>query len=232
MAKTKKSSKLDLETPVEKLDKKTIGMVINEISVSYGLPINDLNTIAIRNMLQEEYKGMPVGRLKAAFRKHQAGKFLVSEKPYQSVSAFFVGRVLNAFQEYRAKNTPSPASLPEIGTLTQEEEKEERKQSYLHVKKTFLTNNKSFPEIMLANWEDAYKYMLEEGMLEEMSLEAKKKFADRVRESIVEDLQNRRDGERSLQFEIKVRAATTPDTIRMECIRRIVKQWFIDNTEE
>lgn len=199
-------------------------------------PLEEGQVIYIAKFLVSEFKWATMEDIDNAILKAKAGKLKgLNSSDYNKLGIDYLGRVLNAYRLYKADlvqskrvSTPIvPNSLPYDGNSPQI--------AFKHIKDVFQSEKgglNAFPDIMLADWTMCYDYLIKEGKMIEQSLEDKIEFAEMVREDLKQELIDNRVDERSIAFKVKMDKAISKYSVASECIRRLVKAWFLTNIDE
>ena len=200
-------------------------------------PLEEQQVVYIAKFLVKEFKWATMEDIDNSILKAKANKLQgVNGADYNKLSIDFLGRILNAYRPIKGEKVLSEALLQQKGTLVLENNNNAPIVAYNHIKEVFLNENQgglnNFPDLMLADWTICYHYLIESGKMIEQSLEDKIEFAEMVREDIIADLIEKRKDEKSLAWKVKIEKGTSKYSIAAECIRRLVKSWFLTNIEK
>jgi len=199
-------------------------------------PLEEGQVIYIAKFLVKEFKWATMEDIDNAILKAKAGKLKqLNSSDYNKLSIDYLGRVLTAYRTYKAENKLIACTNTESNTKALPDNGNEPVVAYNHIKAIFLDKKGGeyqFPDIMLADWTICYHYLIETGKMIEQSLEDKVEFAEIVREDLLEELKENRIDTNALAYKIKTEKATNKYAVASECIRRLVRAWFLTNKDK
>ena len=196
-------------------------------------PLEEGQVIYIAKFLVKEYKWATLEDIDEAILKAKSGKLKgLNSSDYNKLSIDYLGRVLNAYRLYKADLVQSKRVTAEVAPNALPYNENNPYIAFKHIKEVFESEKggvNQFPDIMLADWTECYNYLIKEGKMIEQSLEDKIEFAEMVREDLKQELIDNRTDERSIAFKVKMDKAISKYSVAAECIRRLVKAYFLTN---
>ena len=149
------------------LDKTILDGLIQKAAIIYRVNLDTINLTIISQTLLSEFGNMSAINFEAAFVKHAAGNFSISRnpdsnRPFGDLSAYFVCSVLKHFKEWNAKETLKQKSIAAANVPAIEYKPDEGKEAFELIE-SFAGSGKT---ILFANWRAAFKYAVDEGIIE------------------------------------------------------------------
>lgn len=121
----------------------------------------------IRNFLVKNYPNMSIGYFNDAFDKYAAMKLDYQKPPFHdNFNPAFIGKVLASYYEYNRKRQMVPQRTPPSRQLENKSE-DDGKISYEFIQGLYIKGEK----VWIANWSGAYKYAVNNNLLNLNELE-------------------------------------------------------------
>ena len=149
-----------------------------------NITAHQLNTII--DYLENNFKFLRLEELKQAFEIGVAGKLDVDLKHYQSFNTLYIANILQSFKRYKADKKRHAPQIIEQPLLPYNEEIEQRRSYEIIKEEIFLADDErngkrgTFPDLIIANWKEAYLYLISTGKLKELQGQA---LTKRIREA-------------------------------------------------
>ena len=136
-----------------------------------NLTADGLNIII--NNIERNFSRIKLDEIKTAFELGANGKLDIDLNTYQNFNTLYVSNVLNSYKRYKITqvNKTKQFTLPNPNPTGSEE----RERAFYWVKFNFLDESKrngparTFPDVIVCSWKDAYLNMIEKGMLQELT---------------------------------------------------------------
>lgn len=200
----------------------TINTCARYSGIIYALKQEDY--LLLNDFIKKNYGHLSYGDLIQAFEWFAQGK-LGDFEAYQNFSPRFVGKVLGAYREKKAKiKRDNPTIIDTSHQLneykTTKEEDQER--AFNFIKGCFERDE----QILTANWNDAFIYA-ERIEAINMTNEDKKKYFDNVEMDIKEEIKSK--GLHVKSNRLKLKKGIPAPTVKTECRKRLLIKYFKNN---
>jgi len=207
--------------------------LLNAICYNIGVkdPLDDQDLDKVFLFLSRHFANLTLQDINDGFELYAAQELEFKTSHFNSFDNVFISKVLKSYEQFkRAKHIK-----PKILTIDQPQEDptEEEKKSFEWVKFNFLDSSprngraKTFPDIMVSNWKEAYLYMIKNHLLIELTglkLTARIKQAEAIMKS--ESTNKRKSFANSISS-----AAQSKDKKPMLYFKLEVTDWFKKNKE-
>ena len=165
--------------------KQSLQSICYNIGIREAIDATDMDSIFL--YLSKYYGLLNVKQINEAFDLYSAQELEFKDSHYNSFDKTFIGKVLKSYQEYNKKEAVKPKLL--TANNPNPTGSEERERAFYWVKFNFLDERKlngfarEFKDGVFCSWKDAYLYMVEKGMLTELTgdkLQARLKEVDAI----------------------------------------------------
>ena len=176
--------------------------------------------LVISSMLKNQFGHWSLTDIGKAFEVYASGK-LGSIEHYGIFSPKFFGQVLQAYREWKAKETKKqkPIEVEKQIPMKQKSKEEIQLEAYEFVKDCYEKGE----EIYTANWSDCYLYMEKNGIIK-LSKEQKIKIFEQVKKEINSEITKRRGEYRS--FADLISTLASPKSLELLCRKKVVIEYF------
>jgi len=193
---------------------------IDKINAVLDLPaLEEDQVLLIAQFIKYEFCTLTMAEVQDAIFKAKAGKLECNSSDYNKLSIDFLGRILKAYTEYKAKkHLVNKLETNKVKELTYTPD--EGKSSYEFIKDVYEKDSK---EPIIANWGIAFKYMELEGMIV-MDNEEKAMIKDMLIYEINQEIAELRKNRKN--YKHLAESLNKPDLIKYECRKKMVKTHF------
>lgn len=195
--------------------------------------IDDNGIKLIINTIRRSFPRTTLSEFREAFEIGITGELDVNLQTYQSFNSLYVSNVLQSYSRYKMKQKSKPKVF-EIEAPKQSTEYEKKRAFDIIKDEIFLKeddrNGKrgEFPDLTLASWKDAYNYMIENGMLKELTGEALK---EKIKAAVIQFRSEETNPKKRIANALNKKAINC-DEKTMFFYRLEVMEWFNNNVNQ
>lgn len=204
---------------------KELLVFIDKINLALDLPpLDEEQVLLLARFIMYEFATLTIQEVEDAIFKAKSGKLDCNPADYNKLSIDFMGRILSAYKEYKAKHKlivdktiqdKAPKQLP-YSTY-------EGESAYEFIKGIYEGGKEPF----IANWSMAFKYMEEKGILK-YNNEEKEEFKQKFILEIQSEIKDRRRNNKN--YSDLAKTLENDNYLKYECRKRIIKLYFESQT--
>ncbi len=196
----------------------------DQINTALDLPpLEEAQVMLLAKFVMYEFATFTMADIEDAIFKAKAGKLECNAADYNKLSIDFIGRILNAYKDFKNKNNLIVLKDKSEEANRIEYTPNEGKQSYEFIKKCYDDNGE---EPRIANWNTAFRYMEDEKMII-LDNDEKSMFMENVRADIYDEMMFVKAKGKSISHFKKT--LSTKSLMKYECRKKMVITHFEGN---
>jgi len=208
---------------LRELNNNDLGNKIKGVAILCGLhnQIGEVELAMLVDFLKHHFVYLEEEGFVEAFKLYAANKLEYKEPVYNNLSAFFIGKVLSSYKDFKAKDRAKPKRI-DLKALEAPKMDEDPKDSYTFICGVVQKEGK-LPRI--ANWTEAFKYLVQSEIVT-ISETERELFKSNVKASIQNEyIEAKRKGRPNQRLRDVLNSSKL---FSNECKTRYVKQYFND----